>query len=470
VGGMIKLPSVVRVVVKESSTETEAHDDAVIIELGKLPETAFLQKTFPININHNGESMKIGSLTIFISLDILYQDLYGTVVFILIFQMLKTFLMSAFILGIFHYLVTRHLFSMSEFANKTSNENLDEYLVLDRKSESVNDEISSMLNAINTTKRNLKKLVKTSEDSVKMKIEITQREETEKAQNLFKQQIETKNSNLALSNTKLEKTIQELKNTQDKLVNAEKMAALGGMVQGVAHELNTPIGLSITGASHIKSDTIRITKLLSHNEMKKSDLDDYLESAGNLTKSICVSLDQAAKLIRSFKLVSVEQHIEAQQVFNVRSNLADILYSINPSIKRHNIKVVNQVPDNILINSFPGVFYQIYTNLINNALLHAFENYAEGEVVINAKFENNILHLLVKDNGGGMSEEVLNKVFDPFFTTKRARGGTGLGMNIIYNLVNEKLLGSIEVRSELRKGTTFELFIPSLDVQELRSN
>ena len=435
----------------------------ILAEAGGIPDEGSLQKTMPIFIESRGEQVEIGALNVVISLDTLYQDLYGTVIFILIFQLIKTFLMSAFILAIFHFLVTRHLITMADFANNTSTSNLDETLQLNRKSASQNDEISLMLQAINDTKSNLKKLIETSEASVKMELEIAQREQKEQSDKLFQREIEAKNAKLAESNQELESTILELKSTQDKLVNSEKMAALGGMVQGVAHELNTPIGLSITGASHIKNDTARIVKLLSENKMKRSDLDDYFTETGNLTTSICVSLDKAASLIRSFKLVSVEQHEELKQVFDVRENLVDILYSIGPSLKEKKIELINNIDEGISLCSYPGVFYQIYTNLINNAVLHGFEGREKGSITIAANYEQDGLHMTFTDDGIGMSPEVLKKVFEPFFTTKRANGGTGLGMNIIFNLVNEKLFGNIEVSSELEHGTTFSFLIPHLD-------
>ncbi len=460
--GMIELPDVLRVIVKEV-TESDTQTEGVLLaEIGQVYDSNFMQKTLPIMIENRGKDFQIGSLTVFISLEKLYQDLYGTVIFILIFQMFKTFMMSAFILAIFHFLVTRHLVTMADFANKISVHNLDDYLDLKRNSVGGNDEISALLKAINSTKKNLNQLVKTSEDSVKMKLEISQREERENTFNLFREEIEGKNAKLAESNIELEEAFAELKSTQNKLVNSEKMAALGGMVQGVAHELNTPIGLSITGVSHIQSDTERLAGLLSESKMKKSDLDDFLDSTSNLSKSISVSLDKAANLIRSFKLVSVEQHEEVEQAFNVHSNLADILYSINPSIKGKNVSVENNIPENIHIRSFPGVFYQIYTNLINNSILHGFEDRDSGLIDIKASYENETLELVFSDNGKGMSAEVLNKVFDPFFTTKRARGGTGLGMNIIYNLVNDKLLGSVKVSSEEGHGTEYHFTIPNL--------
>ncbi len=461
--GMLELPDVLKVVVTELTEEAKESEGLVLAEIGEVYGSNFMQKSLPIMIKNRGKDIQIGSLSVFISLESLYQDLYGTVVFILIFQMFKTFMMSAFILAIFHFLVTRHLVTMAEFANNISVNNLDDFLALNRKSVGKNDEISAMLKAINSTKKNLSQLVKTTEDSVKMKLEISQRAERENTFNRFKKEIEGKNAKLAESNVELEEAFSKLKSTQHKLINSEKMAALGGMVQGVAHELNTPIGLSITGVSHIKSDTERLTSLLNDSQMKKSDLDDFLDSTSNLSKSISVSLDKAANLIRSFKLVSVEQHEEVEQSFNVHSNLADILYSINPSIKGKNVSVTNHIPENIYIRSFPGVFYQIYTNLINNSILHGFEDSEGGLIDIKASYENDILELVFSDNGKGMSAEVVNKVFDPFFTTKRARGGTGLGMNIIYNLVNDKLLGSIKVVSEEGHGAEYHFTIPNLN-------
>jgi len=327
-----------------------------------------------------------------------------------------------------------------------------------------------MTEALNATKSNLKALLDTTKDSVQMKLEISKQEEKDQIQKTYRQEIETKNAKLAYSNSELEATIATLKSTRNQLISAEKMAALGGMVQGVAHELNTPIGLSITATSHIKDDAIRLCAKLADNSMKKSDLQEYLVNTENLSNSICVSLDKAANLIRSFKLVSVEQHDELKQQFNVHSNLADILYSINPTVKVKNIMIINDIPKEIDICSYPGVFYQIYTNLINNALLHAFEGLDGGEIRISASFKGGSLALLFKDNGLGMTEEVLNKVFDPFFTTKRARGGTGLGMNIIYNLVNDKLLGSIKVTSQQGEGTAFNLTIPTLQQMQHKSS
>ena len=274
-------------------------------------------------------------------------------------------------------------------------------------------------------------------------------------------------SDLEASYNELASTIHELKNAQDKLVNSEKMAAVGGMVQGVAHELNTPIGLSITGISHIKSQTDNILQLLASGQMKRSDLDYYLDTNNNVAKSIMLGLDRAANLIKSFKLISSEQHQELMQVFDVKSNLNDILDSIRLSLKdKIKITIINNIEENIQFYSFPGIFYQIYTNLINNAVLHAFEGSDTGEITISGTLRKEVLIMAVTDNGKGMDAETIKKVFEPFFTTKRANGGTGLGMNIIYNLVNDKLLGSIHIESKEGVGTTIHIKVPDLTVSQ----
>ena len=155
------------------------------------------------------------------------------------------------------------------------------------------------------------------------------------------------------------------------------------------------------------------------------------------------------------------------QVFDVKSNLNDILDSIRLSLKdKIKITIINNIEENIQFYSFPGIFYQIYTNLINNAVLHAFEGSDTGEITISGTLRKEVLIMAVTDNGKGMDAETIKKVFEPFFTTKRANGGTGLGMNIIYNLVNDKLLGSIHIESKEGVGTTIHIKVPDLTVSQ----
>lgn len=189
--------------------------------------------------------------------------------------------------------------------------------------------------------------------------------------------------------------------------------------------------------------------------MSKEELEDYFDTTSKLGQSISVSLEKAAHLIKSFKMVSVEQHDDILSSFNVHQNFADILYSLNHSLKSKNIVINNNIPDHLDISSYPGILYQVYTNLINNAVLHAFEGKEAGVIDVSAIASNNGIDITFSDDGIGMSPNTIEKLFDPFFTTKRANGGTGLGMNIVFNLITEKLQGQIQVKSEEGKGSQF---------------
>ena len=265
------------------------------------------------------------------------------------------------------------------------------------------------------------------------------------------------------NNKKLENKIAELKQAQNQLIESEKMAALGNMVKGVAHELNTPIGISITAISFFRTEAERLKKLFIQGEMTKKNLSEYFDETEALGHSINISLEKAAELIQSFKLVSVEQQQDTMSQFNVRQNFADIAESFSHAFKNKNIKIKNEIPSDIRLTSFPGIFYQIYTNLLNNANIHAFDKAAEGLISVQAEQQKNYLVIKFIDNGKGMTDDIKQHLFDAFFTTKRGQGGTGLGMNIVRTLVTEKLAGEIKVDTEVGKGTCFTIQVPNPD-------
>lgn len=457
--GIQQMPNVVRVEIDESVRDTNSgnYKSNTIAKVGNTPADDFITRDIPIY--HEAEI--VGNIKVYVSLKRLYNDLLDQFLFVIFFQSVKTLLVSVFILATFNFLVTRHLSLMAKFSLATNLDNLDEMLELDRQSSNVNDELTLMVNALNETKVNLKRLFKSDQVALKLQTELEQKVEKEALQKSYQDEIERKNQTLKVQNDKLETTIDTLQETQQKLVTSEKMAALGGMVKGVAHELNTPIGLSITGVSHIQSQTDTLIHKLANNAMKKSDLDAFLESCMEVTRSISLSLNNAASLIKSFKLVSVEQHEDQISHFNLRENLDDILVSINHSLKDKHISIINSIPKEFSAESYPGIYYQIYSNLINNSLLHAFENMASGEINISAKLTScDEIELKYSDNGCGMNEETVERIFEPFFTTKRANGGTGLGMNILYTLVTEKLMGEIKIESTVNQGSIFTMNLP----------
>ena len=448
--GILSLPNVEYVSVF-SITDAQKEE---LERLDKKSSSELINRKFELTITEDNDTIPIGELNIKISLAPLYSDLYNKLLFISFFQTIKTFSVSIIIFGIFHYLVTQHLINMARFSESIREDNLNEKLTLRRDPPSESDELDAMTNALNDTKSNMKKVLEYNRKSTSLHLELEKKKSEEEI-------LSKHNSEMQQKNIELEKIINELKSTQQKLINSEKMAVLGNMVKGISHELNTPIGVSITGVSHLCSETERIDQLLQEANMTKSDLEGYLCESAKLGKSINISLVKAAELIQSFKLVSVEQHIDTITDFNVRENFDDITKSLKHAFKNRNIEIRNDIPADIMMVSYPGIFYQVYTNLLNNASLHAFEGAESGLISVKAEMNDNLLTINFTDNGIGMNQETKDQLFEPFFTTKRGTGGTGLGMNIVRNLIFEKLQGNVEVLSGEGKGTRFIITVPN---------
>lgn len=260
--------------------------------------------------------------------------------------------------------------------------------------------------------------------------------------------------------TELKKTLEDLKDAQRQLVESEKMAALGALVAGIAHEINTPVGVSVTAASHLKQKTDEIMLVLQENKMKKSDLINYFHLSNESTHIISNNLNRASELIKGFKLVAVDQSHEDKRYFYVKDYIQEVLVSLKPQLRKTKHQLVFECPDDLEIYSYPGAFSQILTNLIMNSIIHAFGGEEQGVLSIHITKISSQLRLEYRDNGKGMPPEVKEKIFDPFFTTNRGGGGTGLGMHVIYNLVTQSLAGTIHCESELGQGTLFIIHLP----------
>jgi signal transduction histidine kinase len=253
---------------------------------------------------------------------------------------------------------------------------------------------------------------------------------------------------------------EDLKRSQEQLIQAEKMASLGQLVAGVAHEINTPIGIGVTASSHFADLTAKIINDFDSRHLNKNSLKLYFENASEAADLILTNLIRAAELVENFKLVSADQTSQEHRLFNIKEYIDSIVVSLRPKLKQNEPQIQLNCPDNLEIHSYPGAFAQILTNFIMNSLIHAFDKLEPGIINIDVlKEEKNIL-LIFSDNGKGISKKNLKKVFDPFFTTRRGEGGTGLGMNIVYNIVHKTLKGKITCESELEKGTSFIITIP----------
>lgn len=264
------------------------------------------------------------------------------------------------------------------------------------------------------------------------------------------------------TNQDLQRSIDELKQAQKQLVHAEKMAALGGLVAGVAHEINTPLGIGVTAASYLEQETRRMGIQLDGNRLTHDDLQRFRQIAVESTQLILRNLMRADKLVKSFKQVAVDQSSEQKRIIDLGAYLQEIMSSLHPELKRTRHKVDIECPPNLVLDTYPGAIFQIMANLVMNSLMHAFANRPEGEISISARREAGQVVMTYRDDGAGMSDEVRRQVFDPFFTTRRGTGGSGLGLHIVWNLAIQVLGGSITCESGPGAGTRFELRFPAI--------
>ncbi|WP_042446668.1 PAS-domain containing protein [Azospirillum sp. B510] len=257
-----------------------------------------------------------------------------------------------------------------------------------------------------------------------------------------------------------ERALQELKETQVQLIQAEKMAALGSLVAGVTHEINTPVGIALTGASLLAEKTRALRQLFEAGALRRGDFADFIDIADEATQLMLLNVERATRLIQSFKQIAVDQASEERRIFDLNQYIQEILRSLGMRIRRSGHTVAVDCPDDLMLDSYPGAFGQILTNFVINSLLHGYEPGGRGRLTITVAVDGNEVELVYRDDGRGIPADLHGKVFEPFFTTSRDRGGSGLGLNIVYTLVTRKLRGRLRLDSASGAGTTFTLRFP----------
>jgi signal transduction histidine kinase len=266
---------------------------------------------------------------------------------------------------------------------------------------------------------------------------------------------------LSTSNQSLQETIQVLHDTKDQLMHAEKMASLGNLVAGISHEINTPLGMGVTSSSSLLEELNKIEKQFQGGSMKRSDLENFFSHAHQSGDILVSNLDRAVELIRSFKQIAVDQTSDDWRTVNFYTYFNEILLSLKPQFRHTSISVENCAEKDLRCVTHPGAIYQIISNLVINATLHAFGETDNGLIKLGARQVGSDIEITCNDNGQGIPEENIARIFEPFFTTKRGQGGTGLGLNIVYNIVITQLGGEISVTSIVGSGTTFTIKLPS---------
>ena len=259
---------------------------------------------------------------------------------------------------------------------------------------------------------------------------------------------------------KIDQKNKELELQYEYIIETEKAASLGNLVAGVAHEINTPLGVGISTTSHIELLNQRNLELIEQGQMTKDDLIEYFKSIGEATYLLSNNLNRAAGLVKSFKKIAVNQSSEIRAVFNLKETIEDVILSLRGEYKRQQHQIELNCDECIELNSFPGAFSQIITNLIMNSIEHGFKARLKGNIRIDCQMQQDELTIIYEDNGRGIDAENMKKIFDPFFTTNRQNGNSGLGMNVIYNIVTQTLSGKIKLESEVDQYTRFVIEIP----------
>jgi signal transduction histidine kinase len=267
---------------------------------------------------------------------------------------------------------------------------------------------------------------------------------------------------LRASKERAESALNELNAAQQNLIDAERLAALGGLVAGVAHEVNNPIGISLTVASSFARRTEMFeAELRSETGLRRSHLEDFVRTSREAAHQLVGNLHRAGELIQSFKQVAVDRSHAERRVFNLSEATDQIIASLRPALRKASITLSVEVPESLVIDGYPGSYGQILTNLFLNAANHAFADGRSGAITIAAKPRgSDDVEIIFSDNGAGMTPDVQRQAFDPFFTTRRNEGGTGLGLHIVYNLVTQQLGGRMMLDSRLGQGTTFRIIMP----------
>jgi PAS domain S-box-containing protein len=285
--------------------------------------------------------------------------------------------------------------------------------------------------------------------------EITERKRAEAALLLNERELRT-------ARDTAEAALEHLRSTQQSLIEAEKLAALGRLVAGVAHEISTPVGNGLTVASSLEQKAVSFAAEVARGgTLRRSSLDEFLRAAQEAALQLVGNLDRVAKLVRTFKEVAVDRSYHERSSFDVGELTAQVMEGLRPSLQRRMIELRVTCQPDLLMNSFPGPYGQVLTNLFLNAVTHAFPDGMAGTIGVEVReFGNEHVQVAFYDDGCGMTDDVRRKAFDPFFTTRRDRGCTGLGLHIVHNVVTNHLSGRLVLDSQPGRGTNIQVILP----------
>jgi signal transduction histidine kinase len=444
--------------------------------------------SFPLIFEFSGRTTKVGTVVLLSSNEVIFDRIEIGIYFLIGNAMVKTAALVFLFSLAFSQLLTNPLNELTEQINQfdiddpeasklhTINYENNELNILQTSYNSLLDELIQYQVRLSTAQQEIltanhklddQNLIleqevakKTSSLSTtmlemnKQQRELIAQQEQLKAENIRRSQTER---TLTQTNKELKSSILELNKAQERLIDAEKMAILGKLSAEISHEINTPIGVSITSTSYLSDLLSTLQDDISNQKLTKRSLDDFANNAGQSLRLLLNNLNRASDLITSYKQVAVDQTSDKTRKINVAQYLNEIIQSLHPKLKKTKHTVQVNCADNIDIYCHAGAISQIFTNLIINSIIHGFDAIESGTITINAELKGERLFLHYQDDGIGVPKDKLSQLFDPFYTTKSGDGGTGLGTHIINELVTDTLNGQIVAHSDAGQGLSYDI-------------
>ncbi|MBJ2128155.1 HAMP domain-containing histidine kinase [Alteromonas sp. IB21] len=447
--------------------------------------------SFPLVFKFSGRESTVGDVTLYSSFDTIFSRIEVGVFFLIGNAIVKTTFLVFLFMTAFRTMLSEPLQNITEqmgnfdpqhpeeskLSIKLDDDN--ELLQLKRSYNGVIDDLIASNNKLNEAQNELtlankklddqnlileqevaKKTASLSQimlDLEQQKDELIAHQRELRQENENRQYIEAE---LRQRNKELAGSMDTLKQAQEQLLESERMASLGGLVAGIAHDVNTPLGVSVTAASFLQERLNNLKTDFEDKSLTSKNMASFIDEAEQTALLLLNNLERASDLIASFKQVAVDQTSETEREIVLNDYINEVIQSLKPSFKHTEYQINVSCPDNLVVTCAPGAIAQIVTNMVINSITHGFEGRATGTITLEVKEKDNIVSLYYSDNGKGLSEEELSKLFDAFYTTKRGKGGSGLGTHIMYNLVTQSLHGQIDAQSAIDKGLEYFIRFP----------
>jgi signal transduction histidine kinase len=447
--------------------------------------------SFPLIFEFSGRTSLVGDVTLYSSSAIIFSRIEVGILFLIGNAIVKTAFLVFLFMSAFRTMLTNPL---NELTQQISDFNLDdpesskldlsitednELKVLETSYNKLIDEMIEFQSKLAGTQSELQQAnLRLDDQNISLEEEVAKKTATlsrimldleqQKDELLINQrELRQENENrqfiedeLRKRNTELATSMETIQMAKDQLVESERMASLGGLVAGIAHDVNTPLGVSVTATSFLQDRVQKLQNAYDDKKLTGSTMTSFLSEAQQTITLLTNNLNRASDLISSFKQVAVDQTSEAVREINVSEYLTEVVQSLAPNFKKTQHTIDIHCPDDLTIKCAPGVLAQILTNMIMNSLIHGFEDKTKGAIKLEISEQDNNLVIDYSDDGRGLEEGTLARHFDAFFTTRRGKGGSGLGTHIMYNLVTQTLGGSIEAFSQPNEGLQYKITIP----------